>query len=267
MYSRSTKAPRRAGRCSSAATDASCPSRNASSRRSSPSRARSSTTPRRSGRRSSRPRARRSAQAGIAAADVAAIGITNQRETTVLWDKQHRPAGGAGHRLAEPGQRADLRAAEGRRPRGADPPQDRPGRRRLLLGHEDHAPARHGARPARPRRGRRHPVRHHRHVPHLAPDRRREARHRRDQRQPHADVQHPHARLGRRAAADPRRAAGDAADGARLVRDLRRHRDVAVRRRRSPSPASPATSRRRCSARPASRPAWPRTPTAPAASC
>ena len=35
----------------------------------------------------------------------------------------------------------------------------------------------------------------------------------------------------------------------------------------SRSPASPATSRRRSSARPASRPAWPRTPTAPAASC
>ena len=32
------------------------------------------------------------------------------------------------------------------------------------------------------------------------------------------------------------------------------------------SPESPATSRRRCSARPASRPAWPRTPTARAAS-
>ena len=37
--------------------------------------------------------------------------------------------------------------------------------------------------------------------------------------------------------------------------------------RRSRSPASPATSRAHSSARPASRPAWPRTPTAPAASC
>ncbi len=26
--------------------------------------------------------------AGVAAADIAAIGVTNQRETTVLWDKQ-----------------------------------------------------------------------------------------------------------------------------------------------------------------------------------
>ncbi len=39
------------------------------------------------------------------------------------------------------------------------------------------------------------------------------------------------------------------------------------RGRRSPSPASPATSRPPCSARPASPPARPRTPTAPAASC
>jgi glycerol kinase len=38
-------------------------------------------------------------------------------------------------------------------------------------------------------------------------------------------------------------------------------------RRRSRSPAWPATSRPPPSARPALRPAWPRTPTAPAASC
>lgn len=36
---------------------------------------------------------------------------------------------------------------------------------------------------------------------------------------------------------------------------------------RFPSPGSPATSRPRCSGRPASSPAWPRTPTAPAVSC
>ena len=41
--------------------------------------------------------------------------MTNQRETTILWDRAHRPAGGQRHRLAEPRQRADLRAAEGRR--------------------------------------------------------------------------------------------------------------------------------------------------------
>ena len=42
------------------------------------------------------------ARARATPADVAAIGITNQRETTVLWDRAHRPAGRAGHRLAGP---------------------------------------------------------------------------------------------------------------------------------------------------------------------
>ena len=178
-----------------------------------------------------------------------------------------RPARGAGDRLAEPRQRADLRSPEGRRARGADPPQDRPRRRRLLLGHQGHAPARDRARPARPRRARRHPVRHHRHVPDLAPHRRQAARDRRHQRQPHADVRHPRARLGRRAAAHPRRAAADAAR-----RCTPRPRSTAKPIRatsasRSRSRASPAISRPRSSARRASRPAWRRTPTAPAASC
>ena len=178
-----------------------------------------------------RDRARGAAQAGIAAA-----GRRRHRRHQPARDdgalgQADRQAGGARDRLAEPRQRADLRSPQGRRPRSADPPQDRPGRRRLLLGHQGHAPARDRARPARPRRARRHPVRHHRHVPDLAPDRRQAARHRRDQRQPHADVRHPRARLGRRAAADPRRAAADAAGGAGLVRGLRRDRRGAARRR------------------------------------
>ena len=121
MSSRSTKAPRRAARSSSTATAASSPSRSRSSRRSSRSRATSSTIPRRSGRRSSRPRARRCARPASRRRDVAAIGVTNQRETTVLWDKADRQAGRQRDRLAEPRQRADLRSAEGRRPRGAGP--------------------------------------------------------------------------------------------------------------------------------------------------
>ncbi len=31
------------------------------------------------------------AQSGVDAHDIAAIGITNQRETTILWEKGHRP--------------------------------------------------------------------------------------------------------------------------------------------------------------------------------
>ena len=137
---------------------------------------------------------------------------------------RHRQAGGQRHRLAEPRHRADLRSAEGRRPRADGARQDRPGARRLLLGHEDQAPARHDRRPARARGAGRGAVRHRRHVPDLAADRRRGARHRREQRQPHAALQHPHARLGRRAAGAPRRAARDAARGARQQRGLRRDR-------------------------------------------
>ncbi len=37
--------------------------------------------------------------------DIAAVGITNQRETTVLWDRAHGRAGGARHRLAGPAHR------------------------------------------------------------------------------------------------------------------------------------------------------------------
>ena len=42
------------------------------------------------------------ARARLTPADIAAVGITNQRETTVLWDRATRPAGGARHRLAGP---------------------------------------------------------------------------------------------------------------------------------------------------------------------
>ncbi len=31
-------------------------------------------------------------RAGLTAADISAIGITNQRETTLVWDKADRPA-------------------------------------------------------------------------------------------------------------------------------------------------------------------------------
>ena len=44
---------------------------------------------------------------------IAAIGITNQRETTILWDRRHRAAGLQRHRLAVPPDRAHLRTAEG----------------------------------------------------------------------------------------------------------------------------------------------------------
>ena len=227
----------------------------------------SSTIRRRSGPRSCRRRARRWPRRGITAADIAAIGITNQRETTILWDSATgKPVANAivwQSRVTAP--ICERLKADGHEPTFRE--QDRPGRRRLLLRHQDQAPARLVRRPARAGRARRDPVRHRRYVPDLAADRRQAARHRRQQRQPHAAVQHPHARVGRRAAGAARRAARDAARGALVERGVRRDAPGAVRQQRSPSRATPATSRRRRSARRASNRAPRRTPTAPAASC
>ena len=61
--------------------------RSRSSRRSFRARATSNTTRKRSGTRSCTTAKEAIARAGISALDLAAIGITNQRETTVLWEK------------------------------------------------------------------------------------------------------------------------------------------------------------------------------------
>ena len=45
---------------------------------------------------------------------MAAIGITNQRETTVVWDRTHRPAPAPGARLAGPAHGGALRRTGGR---------------------------------------------------------------------------------------------------------------------------------------------------------
>ena len=48
-------------------------------------------------------------KAGATPADVAAIGVTNQRETTIIWEQGDGQAHPQRHRLAEPPHRADLR--------------------------------------------------------------------------------------------------------------------------------------------------------------
>jgi glycerol kinase len=58
-----------------------------SSARSSRNPAGSSTTPTRSGHAVRRRRRRAAKKAGISSTDIAAIGITNQRETTVVWER------------------------------------------------------------------------------------------------------------------------------------------------------------------------------------
>ena len=48
------------------------------------------------------------ANAGVRAGDIAAIGITNQRETVVVWDKKSGQTRPSRHRLARPAHRRDV---------------------------------------------------------------------------------------------------------------------------------------------------------------
>ena len=103
-------------------------------------------------RRRSRSAGRRSRPRASPPTEIAAIGITNQRETTVLWE---RGTGSAVHRAIV---WQDRRTAEHlppprrRRARGACARPHRPRRRRLLLRHQARLAARPraGARAARP---------------------------------------------------------------------------------------------------------------------
>ena len=75
------------------------------------------------------------AQSGVNPAEIAAIGITNQRETTILWDRATgRPIYNAivwqCRRTAELVDRL-----AGRGTGGAHPRRHRPGSRRVLLRH------------------------------------------------------------------------------------------------------------------------------------
>ena len=51
-------------------------------------------------------------KAGLAAKDIAAIGITNQRETTVVWDRATGQGRAPRHRLAGPPHRRRLRQTQ-----------------------------------------------------------------------------------------------------------------------------------------------------------
>ena len=178
------------------------------------------------------------AQAGGSVADVAAIGITNQRETTLIWD---RATGAPIHRAIVWQDRRTAAACA------------------ALAGHEALVTARTGllidpyfcatkiawmldnVPGARARAGtRRARLRHGRLLPALEAHRRPRARDRCDQCEPHAAVRHPQGRLGRRAARAVPRAARAAARGARLRRRIRPHRaarrrDPDLRHRRRPA--------------------------------
>ena len=223
----------------------------------------SPTTRRPSGRASSRPPARPSRRPAPRPRDIAAIGLTNQRETTIVWERATgRPVADAivwQSRITAP-------YCEELRARGLEPLiRERTG---LPLDAYFSGPKiRHILRSAPglmdARRARRARLRHRGHVPAVAPDRWPGPRHGRLEREPDDALRHPAPRLGRR----PARGDGDPA-GRPARGPLRHPRSTArpTRRssgRRSRSRASPATSTRRRSGRRASRRARPRTRTGP----
>ena len=225
--------------------------------------------------RSSRPRARRSRRRRLDAGDIAGIGITNQRETTIVWNRCHRRADRQRDRLAGPAHRGGVR---GLAPRGLEPLfRERTGlvldayfsgtKLAWLLDHVAGARAAAergelafgtvdswlmwlltGGSAAATRAG---------------------AVHATDvsERVANAPLRRAARRLGRRAADGAERAALGAARGPSVEPSLRAHGGRAVRR------ADRDRRRRRRSAERAVRPgvlslrARPRTPTAPAASC
>ena len=153
--------------------------------------------------------------------DIAALGVTNQRETTVVWDRNTgEPVYNA---IVWQDTRTDkicdeLSADEGP---GPLPSEDRPAHRHLLLGAEDPLDPRERGRRARPGRCRRPHIRQHRHLEHLEPHRRHgrwPARDRPEQRQPDDADEPRDARLGRRAARRHRSPALDAAGDPALER-------------------------------------------------
>ena len=209
--------------------------------------------------------ATRAALGGVRAATTcSAVGITNQRETILLWDRetlgsprraivwQDRRTADICTRLRDEGHEERVTELTGLR---LDPYFS--GTKLSLAGR---ARAAHlGAGRVRALRGR-----HRRLLPRRPDDPRHLARHRRLQRLPHAALRPDHRRLVRRAVRAVRRAARRAARAGPQLGRGRDHRpEVVPRPRRCRSPASPATSSRRCSARPASTRATPSAPTAP----
>ena len=216
----------------------------------------SSTTRRASGPRRSRPRAPRWRAPALRRSDVAAIGITNQRETTIVWDRA----------TGKPIHNAIV---------WQDRRTPRPARRSTRAGHEKLVSERTGLLldpyfsatkiawlldnvrgRARGRRSRQARLRHGRHVSALAPHRRQGARDRRHQCGAHAAARYPHRDSG------TRNCSSCSAFRPRCCREVRDSRERLRHDRcricsagRCASSASRATSRPRRSGRAASSPA------------
>ena len=161
---------------------------------------------------------------GRTADDIAAIGITNQRETTIIWDRQtgkaiHNAIVWQDRRTAPICAEAEEAGQEKMVTRKTGlllDPYFSGTKIKWLLDKVK------GAR-GNGRKGRAG-SRHGRQLPDLAADRRQGARDGRDQRLAHAALQYREERVGRRAAEAARRAGGHAARGQGLRRRFRRDR-------------------------------------------
>ncbi len=125
--------------------------------------------------------------AGVTGQSIAAIGITNQRETTLVWERSTGRAIRSRDRLARSAHGSTLRRSSARGGRGSvSSADDRARARSLFLRNQDRLVARSRRRGARSSRARRALLRNRRHVRRVAAFRRRRARDRRDQRVAHA---------------------------------------------------------------------------------
>ncbi len=209
------------------------------------------------------------AREGLHAADLAAVGITNQRETTVLWDrKTGKPLHNA---LVWQDTRTAELVGEYARDGGQDRFRARTGcRSRPTSAGSSSSGCSTRARRARESGSRRRAVRHDRHVgaleSHGRPVRRACTSRTSRTRAARSSSNLATLDLGRRAARRVRRFRGDAAAHSAVERGLRQGRDTSARRRAARGhPRRPAGRARRADVL-RSR-AKRRTPTAPAASC
>ena len=137
-------------------------------------------------------------EVGASAEDIAAIGITNQRETTIVWDRDTGEP--VYHAIVWQCRRTSEYCDELKARGLTDLIRQKTG---LVIdayfsAHKAQVDPGQRARRARACRARRPAVRHGGDVAHLEADLRQDPRDRLLQRQPDDDVQHPHAGLGRR---------------------------------------------------------------------
>ena len=128
---------------------------------------------------------------GVTAADIAAIGITNQRETSVIWDKATGEpiANAIVWQCRRTAPIIDKLVAEGYGDMICEKTGLVPDA--YFSGSKDKVAARQRPRCARTRRARRAAVRNHRHMAHLEADGRPCPRDRLHQCQPHDALQYP----------------------------------------------------------------------------